>query len=276
MDSIRQMRRIAVEVMQLLALTNWAPSEEPQKCCLEDISGVLQFCTPLVGAVQISGPDQPLLGPPPSMALEPHFKLSLLLDLLLLSRTKGGCASRGFGKPQLESLQLCILHLSLDLLLSWEAPRWWMQLLLWIIWPGIMMGFFFLACVAPSSSSVSSDCVVLAVSLPTLAQLERGAGQGHWCWLCVSVCLSVLTRCGVAVPRCVCVCVHMHCSHVCLHLAQTCSPKQQLVLQAWRGNRIPLLDYWIWQILIAIPLGQCALQICWRWTLPPSRPQVEM
>lgn len=92
------------------------------------------------------------------------------------------------------------------LLLSWEAPRWWMQLLLWIIWPGIMMGFFFLACVAPSSSSVSSDCVVLAVCLPTLAQLERRAGQGHWCWLCVSVCLSVLTRCGVAVRRCVCVC----------------------------------------------------------------------
>ena len=38
---------------------------------------------------------------------------SLLLDLLLSSGTTPGCVSLGFAKQQLESLQLCILHLSL-------------------------------------------------------------------------------------------------------------------------------------------------------------------
>ncbi|KAI1243165.1 hypothetical protein IHE44_0000747 [Lamprotornis superbus] len=63
-----------------------------------------------VGAVHTPGPDQPHLGLP--MALEPHFKLSLPLDFLLLRRTAGGCA-----KPQLGSLHLCILHVSLGSLL---------------------------------------------------------------------------------------------------------------------------------------------------------------
>lgn len=210
MDSIRQMRRIAVEVMQLLALTNWAPSEEPQKCCLEDISGGLQFSPHWWVPSRFLALTSPSWGLPLPWPWNRTSSWACSLTSSSWAEQKEVVPVGDLASPSLRasSCASCTSPWTScsALLLSWEAPRWWMQLLLWIIWPGIMMGFFFLACVAPSSSSVSSDCVVLAVSLPTLAQLERGAGQGHWCWLCVSVCLSVLTRCGVAVPRCVCVC----------------------------------------------------------------------
>lgn len=105
------------------------------------------------------------------MALELHFKLSLLLDLLLSSRTAG--ARQGFAK--LESLQLCILHLSQGSLLCSPGEALAVDGMAWL-YEEI---FFFLACVAPSSSSEGSDHVVLPVSLPTLPELERRAGEGH-------------------------------------------------------------------------------------------------
>lgn len=74
---------------------------------------------------------------------------SLLLNLLLSSRTTLGCVSLGFAKLQLESLHLGILHLSLgnqdwcSSALLVKHPSCQMQPLLFVISPGTMVKCFF-------------------------------------------------------------------------------------------------------------------------------------
>lgn len=268
---------MVVEVMQLLALINWAPSEDPQKCCLEDTSGGLQLHIPRERWVLSSllAPTSPTWGLP-SPAHSPGTPVQAELAPQpppLEQNNRRLCPSGICQAPALEPPAVQPAPLPGQPALLWfspgEAPRCRMQMLLWMIWPGTMVRcHFFLACVGPSSSSAGSDCVVIQVSLPFLSRRgEQGRAIGVGC-VCLSRWRPVM---GLGVH------VHVCCSRVYLCIWPV--PAQswhQLVLQAWSGSRIPVLDYWIWQTLTAVPLGQCALQVCWRWTLPPSRPQMEM
>lgn len=148
MGWVTQMRRTVVGVKQLLALINWGTEliwTELNWRIPEMLFGGHLWRAPAlhpsrgVGAVQTPDPDQPHLGPP--MALEPHLKLSLHLDLLLLSRT-GGWPSLICQAPDVLPAPLPGQPAAL-----WcspgEAPRFWVQLLLWMIWPGIMIRISF-------------------------------------------------------------------------------------------------------------------------------------
>lgn len=132
-----------------------------------------------VGAVQTPDPDQPHLGPP--MALELHLKLSLHLDLLLLSRTGGWDLPSPTYAPCIPPWAACWA-----LVLSWGSPKVLdaAAAVDYMVWH-YDEDFFSLACVAPSSSSVGSDCVVPPVSLPLFlgwgGEQDRAIGAGCVC-----------------------------------------------------------------------------------------------
>lgn len=143
-----------------------------------------------VGAVQPPGSDQPHLGPPLPCSYSPGTPVQAELAPQpppLEQNNRRLCHSGICQAPALEPPAVHPAPLTGQPALLWcsprEAPRCWMQLLLWMIWPGTMVRcHFFLACVAPSSSSAGSDCVVVQVSLPFLSwRGEQGRAIGAGC-----------------------------------------------------------------------------------------------
>lgn len=227
MNSLTQMRRTVVEVMQLLALINWAPSEEPQKCCLENTSGGLQFCISsgewvlstlpaLTSPSPAHGPGTPLqaeLAPwPPSLEQD--------------SRCQTGVC-QAWEPPAVHPAPLP----GQPALLSWGSSCCgWCGLALW--------GDIFFPCLC---SSLLKQWRQWPCGAPSVFAHSSWAGEEsrRGPLMCLSVLSPVVWLCGV------CVYVHMCWSRLCGCLCTWPKPAQPwylLVLQAWGGNRIPLLD----------------------------------